>query len=57
MAHTQTQLPYAIAAAVLAAVLGYGPAGFGVPAWVLLAAGSAALWALVWFAGKPVGEP
>jgi Na+/H+ antiporter NhaC len=54
MAHVRTQLPYALAAAALAVVLGYGPAGFGVSPWLLLPAGCLALWALVRFAGKPV---
>ncbi|HVR34685.1 MAG TPA: hypothetical protein VMS21_02415, partial [Methylomirabilota bacterium] len=52
MAHVRTQMPYAMTAAVLALVLGYGPAGWGVhPAW-LLGAGLAACWAMVRFAGQ-----
>jgi Na+/H+ antiporter NhaC len=54
MAHVRTQMPYALAAAVLALVLGYGPAGFGVSPWLLLPLGVAALWALVRLVGKPV---
>jgi Na+/H+ antiporter NhaC len=53
MAHVRTQLPYALAAAAMAVVLGYGPAGFGVSPWILLLAGGAAIWALVRFAGRP----
>jgi len=54
MAHVRTQMPYAVAAAVVAVVLGYGPAGFGISPWLLLPAGAAALWALVRYTGRPV---
>ena len=54
MAHVRTQMPYALAAAAIGVLLGYGPAGFGVPAWVLLPLGGVAIWALVRFVGKPV---
>ncbi len=53
MAHVRTQLPYALAAAVVAVVLGYGPAGFGLPSWLLLPLGGAAIWMLVHFIGQP----
>jgi len=54
MAHVRTQLPYALFAAALAALLGYGPAGYGVSPWLLLPAGAAAMWATVRFVGKSV---
>jgi len=41
--HVRTQLPYALLAAVAAALIGFLPAGFGVPAWLLLPAGFGAL--------------
>jgi Na+/H+ antiporter NhaC len=54
MAHVRTQLPYALAAALLATVLGYGPAGYGIPPGWLLAIGGVACWALVRYRGKTV---
>jgi len=53
MAHVRTQLPYALVAAALAVVLGYGPAGYGVTTWLLLPSGGLVLWVLVRFIGKP----
>lgn len=41
--HVRTQLPYALLAAAAAALIGFLPAGFGVPAWLLLPAGFGAL--------------
>jgi len=55
MAHVRTQMPYALAAAGVAVVLGYGPAGFGVSPWLLLPAGGVALWTMVRFTARPVG--
>jgi Na+/H+ antiporter NhaC len=37
--HVRTQLPYALLAAAAAALIGFLPAGFGAPAWLLLPAG------------------
>jgi Na+/H+ antiporter NhaC len=52
VAHVRTQLPYAIAMALVAFVLGYVPAGYGIsPVWLLLA-GGIACWGLVRFLGK-----
>ena len=52
MAHVRTQLPYALTAGILAAVLGYLPAGYGVaPGW-LLAAGGLSCWLLVRYCGR-----
>jgi Na+/H+ antiporter NhaC len=52
IAHVRTQLPYALAAAMIAILLGYAPAGFGVSPLLLLALGGAACWALVRYLGK-----
>lgn len=54
MAHVRTQLPYALCAGGAAVGLGYGPAGWGVPAWVSLPIGVAGIWAAVRFLGRPV---
>ena len=44
--HVRTQIPYALIAAAVAALVGFLPAGFGVPAWVSLVAGTGILVAL-----------
>lgn len=54
MAHVRTQMPYALTAAAVAVVMGYGPAGFGISPWWLLPAGGITLWALVRYVGRPV---
>jgi tetracycline resistance efflux pump len=41
--HVRSQLPYALIAAGLAAVLGFLPAGLGMPGWIGLGAGAIAL--------------
>ena len=56
MAHVRTQLPYALTAALLAAVFGYLPAGYGVSPWWLLATGGVACWLLVRYRGQRVEE-
>lgn len=54
MAHVRTQMPYALAAALVAVVCGYGPAGFGIaPVW-LLATGGLLCWGLVRYGGRSV---
>lgn len=54
IAHVRTQLPYALAVAGVAVLCGTLPAGLGVPVWLLVIIGLAAVAALVRFAGKPV---
>ena len=54
MAHVRTQMPYALAAAFLATVLGYLPAGYRVSPWWLLATGGVACWLLVRYRGQRV---
>jgi len=41
--HVRTQIPYALIAAAVAVLVGFLPAGFGVPAWMSLAAGAIVL--------------
>jgi Na+/H+ antiporter NhaC len=50
--HVRTQLPYALITAAVAALLGFLPAGLGVPAGVSLAAGAATLAAIAWRGGE-----
>ncbi|MEL6345285.1 MAG: Na+/H+ antiporter NhaC family protein [Myxococcota bacterium] len=50
--HVRTQLPYAIAAGVVAVLFGTLPAGFGVSPWLLLPIGVAACGALVMTLGR-----
>ena len=56
MDHVRTQLPYALAAAGLAVILGYAPAGWMVSPWLLLPAGAAACWAVLEYLGKPIHD-
>lgn len=53
--HVKTQLPYALAVGVLAMGLGNVGTAYGLPPIVALLTGAAALVALVWFVGRPVG--
>jgi len=43
MDHVKTQLPYALTAAGIAAVVGYIPAGYGLSPWISLAMGAGVL--------------
>jgi len=52
----RTQIPYAVTAAVIAAVFGFIPAGFGVPVWILLPLGVVATILFVKFFGKRVED-
>lgn len=52
MDHVKTQMPYALAIAGIAIVVGYIPAGLGLPAWVSLIIGIIAIWAMLKFIGK-----
>lgn len=44
--HVQTQIPYALIAATLAVVIGFIPAGLGIPGWISLIIGGIILFAL-----------
>jgi Na+/H+ antiporter NhaC len=50
--HVRTQLPYALLVAAVAILLGYLPGGFGVPPWLCLLAGAAALAGLLRLFGR-----
>ena len=52
--HVRTQLPYALAVAVLAGVLGELGSAYGLPSWVGLAVGTAILFAALRFFGTDV---
>jgi len=56
IAHVRTQIPYAVTAALVAAVFGFIPAGFGVPSWILLPVGIAVLVVFVKIVGKRVED-
>jgi Na+/H+ antiporter NhaC len=55
--HVRTQLPYAIVVGLVAILLGYLPSGFGVPAWLCLVAGAAALAFLLHWFGRTASNP
>jgi Na+/H+ antiporter NhaC len=54
--HVNTQIPYAMAAALIALFIGYLPSGWGIPPWICLVAGVLflALWLLIF--GRKVQE-
>lgn len=54
LAHTRTQLTYAVAVGIIAIVFGYIPAALGLNIWLTLAMGTFAVWALLRFYGKSV---
>lgn len=53
IAHVRTQLPYALAVALIAIVCGTLPAGMGVSAWLLVVVGIVAVAAMVRVFGRP----
>ena len=55
--HVKTQLPYALTVAVVAALCGYLPVGFGLSPWWSLALGAVVVIVLVLRLGRPVAAP
>jgi len=53
LSHVGTQLPYAMTVGVVSLLLGYLPAGFNVPPYVLLPIGLIVLYVLIQFWGRP----
>lgn len=56
ISHVRTQIPYAVTVALIAALFGFLPVGFGVPIWILLPLGAAASIAAVHFLGRRVED-
>lgn len=56
IAHTRTQMPYALAVGLVSILCGTLPIGFGAPAWLLLILGTVAMIAIVLLVGKKVEE-
>ena len=56
MDHVRTQIPYAVTAAIVAAVCGFIPAALGVSAWICLPIGIVVLYLVVRFLGKSTNE-
>ena len=56
MAHTKTQLWYALFVAIIAVVFGYIPVGLGIPVYVVLPAAIALMGIIFYFIGKPIEE-
>ncbi|MBN1469341.1 MAG: Na+/H+ antiporter NhaC family protein [Fusobacteriaceae bacterium] len=54
LAHTKTQIIYAISVASIAIIFGYLPTAMGINVWISLGIGSIAIWALIRFVGKSV---
>lgn len=54
LAHTRTQLVYAISVGTIAIVFGYIPVSLGLNVWISLTMGALAIWALLRFYGKSV---
>ncbi|MBE6072882.1 MAG: Na+/H+ antiporter NhaC family protein [Clostridium butyricum] len=54
ISHVRTQMPYALSVAAITVLLGYIPVGLGLSIWIVLPLATAAIFALVYFVGKPV---
>ena len=54
ISHVRTQMPYALSVAAITILFGYIPVGLGLSIWVVLPLATAAIFALVYFIGKPV---
>jgi Na+/H+ antiporter NhaC len=56
ISHVRTQIPYALTAALVAGLVGFVPAGFGLPAWLLLLVGTGVIILIVRIFGKRVED-
>ncbi len=56
MAHVNTQLPYALAVAVVTILCGTLPVGLGVSVWIVLPVGVGAMVVIVWLLGRPINS-
>ncbi len=54
--HVRTQMPYALLVGTVAVGLGTLPSGFGMPWWVGMLAGAAAIYVVARYIGKPTGS-
>ena len=54
ISHVRTQMPYALSVAAITILFGYIPVGLGLSIWLVLPLATAAIFALVYFVGKPV---
>ena len=54
ISHVRTQMPYALSVAAITILFGYVPVGLGLSIWLVLPLSTAAIFALVYFIGKPV---
>jgi len=54
ISHVRTQMPYALSVAAITILFGYIPVGLGLSIWLVLPLSTAAIFALVYFIGKPV---
>ena len=54
ISHVRTQMSYALSVAAITILFGYIPVGLGLSIWLVLPLATAAIFALVYFVGKPV---
>lgn len=54
ISHVRTQMPYALSVAAITILFGYIPVGLGLSIWLVLPLATVAIFALVYFVGKPV---
>jgi len=56
IAHVTTQLPYATTIAIISAIVGYIPAGFGVNPWISIAFGTVVIYFVFKLFGKKIDD-
>lgn len=52
ISHVRTQMPYALSVAAVAILAGTLPTGFGMPWWLAMLIGPAALWVILRTLGR-----